>query len=516
MSARYVIQPVIVCLCVLSGLVGCGGGKTATAAPAANPDSSNPAPTLTSLNPASAPAGSAGITITATGQNFLSTSVIYWNSSPLPTSYTSSTKLTAQVATVDLQSAGNSMITVVNPSPGGGTSNALTFVVSASAQANAAGYEIKVHANDLAWDPVNQVIYLSLPSSDGPSGNTVQVLHPTTGALGASAFAGSEPNLLAVSKSSRYLYISLNGASEVQRMTLPGLGTDIAIPLGKSSLFGSYFAMNMQAGPASDGTVAVVRETPNTSPAEEGGVIIYDNGTARPNELCGWTPQPGCTTYPSGLYDSIQWNYDGTEMFALNNEDSSFDFYTIPVTSAGFGAQTDYPGLGRVYGDHIHYDDVTKYVYEDDGPVIDPITGVQIGTFDASGLMVPDGTLGTAFFLGQTAANAGGTTYTLESFDIQKFTPIQAVNIQNVIGIPTHLIRWGTNGLAFTTVTIGGSSSTLTGAVYILSGQFVNASGAALRTAVVPAHNVHRTWKPVHAIRQVSSAAQLSHSFRSE
>jgi hypothetical protein len=269
--------------------------------------------------------------------------------------------------------------------------------------------------------------------------------------------------------------------------------------------------MDLQAGPTSDGTVAVVRGTPGYSPEEQGGVLIYDDGTARPDELCGWTPQPGCTTYPSGLYDSIQWNSNGTEMFAANNEDTGFDFYTVPVTSAGFGSQTDYPGLISNFGDEIHYDATTNDIYEDTGAIIDPTSGAIVGTFDASGLMVPDGSLGTAFFLGQLNGDAGSSTYTLESFDIQHFTPIATMTINNVVGTPTHLIHWGSDGLAFTTSNFTGSSSAAAGAVYLISGPFV--SGSSSKTGSVPLENVRRTWKIPKLTISTPAPSQVTHSF---
>jgi hypothetical protein len=49
----------------------------------------------------------------------------------------------------------------------------------------------------------------------------------------------------------------------------------------------------------------------------------------------------------------------------------------------------------------------TKFVYSDDGHIVDPATGLPAGQFQASGLMVPDSTLNLAFFLGQTSATGG-------------------------------------------------------------------------------------------------------------
>lgn len=271
----------------------------------------------------------------------------------------------------------------------------------------------------------------------------------------------------------RLLYVSQDGASTVEVLTLPSLISAATINLGSSSTYGPYYAMDLQAAPNADSTVAIVLGTPGISPQEEGGVIIYDSGTARTNVICGWI-QTGCPNPSAYLMDSIRWKSDGSEMYAANYESSGFDFYTIPVTASGFGAPTDYPGDVPGYFYRIHYDAPTGYVYDDDGGVVNPSNGASVGTFSASGLMVPDGTMGTAFFLGQTQQQAGTTAYTIESFNIPTLAAVSTYTIFNVVGTPTHLIRWGTNGLAFTTIDT--TQSPAVGDVYLISGSFVSRS----------------------------------------
>ena len=493
-----------VCLLIL----GCGGtsnspsgGGTGSTTP---PPQNNPVPILTSINPASATAGSSGISITLTGTNFISSSVALWNGSSLFTSYTNSTTLTAQVSGADLQSPGTAKVTVSNPSPGGGTSGPVTFTIDPQP---AQGAQIlNILANDLAWDSVNQKIYLALPSKDGANGNSIQILDPTTATLGTSVFVGSEPNLLSVSANSKYLYVGLGGASKVQRVTLPSLAADISIDLGADKFDGPFYAMDLQAAPNSDTAVAVVRGTPGFSPEEEGGVVVYDDATGRPNVLCGWI-QNGCTSPTGpGLFDSIQWNATGDEMYAANYEDTGFDFYTIPVDASGFGKVTDYGGLVPGFFGHIHFDKTTGYVYDDDGTIIDPSAGTVVGTFNASGSMVPDGTLNRAFFLGQTQSDVGSGTYTLESFDMQHFTPIGTMTFKNVAGQPTHLIRWGTDGLAFTVWNTTDLNTNIAGQVYIVSGSFVDGVGS--NAVARPSENVHRTWNLGRELRRLADPSK--------
>jgi hypothetical protein len=90
----------------------------------------NPVPGINSLSPDSALAGSPAFTLTVNGSNFVSNSRVYWNSTKLATTFVSSVELTAHVPGSAIQTAGTASVTVVNPAPGGGTSNALLFYIN--------------------------------------------------------------------------------------------------------------------------------------------------------------------------------------------------------------------------------------------------------------------------------------------------------------------------------------------------------------------------------------------------
>jgi len=85
---------------------------------------------LASANVTSAWVGSGPITVTLTGTGFVAGAVTQWNGAVLPTSLVSSTQLTATISVANLSSPGTAAITVFNPSPGGGISRAVSFVVS--------------------------------------------------------------------------------------------------------------------------------------------------------------------------------------------------------------------------------------------------------------------------------------------------------------------------------------------------------------------------------------------------
>ncbi len=90
----------------------------------------NPAPKLTSVSPSSIAMGETAFGITLTGTGFVSSSVVSWNGSPRSTAFESTTELKATVLAGDIAAAGKARITVVNPTPGGGVSNAVTFTVT--------------------------------------------------------------------------------------------------------------------------------------------------------------------------------------------------------------------------------------------------------------------------------------------------------------------------------------------------------------------------------------------------
>jgi uncharacterized protein (TIGR03437 family) len=90
----------------------------------------NPAPTINSLAPNTAAVGTA-FTLTVTGSGFINASVVRWEGQNRPTTFVSDTVLRAQIPASDLTAAGSAEVTVVNPEPGGGTSNLARFTIIA-------------------------------------------------------------------------------------------------------------------------------------------------------------------------------------------------------------------------------------------------------------------------------------------------------------------------------------------------------------------------------------------------
>jgi hypothetical protein len=103
-----------------------GGGASSAATFTVN----NPAPTLASIAPSSATAAGGAFVLTATGTNFVPNCVVQWNGSNRATTFVSATQVTAAIPASDLANGGNVQVTVVNPTPAGGTTDPQTFTIN--------------------------------------------------------------------------------------------------------------------------------------------------------------------------------------------------------------------------------------------------------------------------------------------------------------------------------------------------------------------------------------------------
>jgi hypothetical protein len=105
------------------------GGGLSNAQTFTNSTLDNPTPAIPTLSPASMPAGSPGFTLTVDGAGFVFDSLVQWNGADRATTYVSETQLTVEITPNDVASAGSALVTVFNPAPGGGVSNAQILTI---------------------------------------------------------------------------------------------------------------------------------------------------------------------------------------------------------------------------------------------------------------------------------------------------------------------------------------------------------------------------------------------------
>jgi len=123
------MKPIGAMVWALLVLVSTGCGGSGGEQPA-QPPPPNPVPSISSLSPDNTTAGGAAFTLTVNGSNFISGSVVGWNGANRTTTLVSTTQLQAAIPASDIATAGPAQVTVFNPPPGGGPSNALSFTIN--------------------------------------------------------------------------------------------------------------------------------------------------------------------------------------------------------------------------------------------------------------------------------------------------------------------------------------------------------------------------------------------------
>lgn len=175
-----------------------GGGTSNAMNFTVSGSGANPVPSVNSLSPSGANVGGAGFTLGVDGLNFLASSVVQWNGSDRPTTFDSgSGVLTAQISADDIAATGTATVTVLNPAPGGGTSNTLTFTIATGA----------VHPNSVAVDPTGKFAYVA---NSGTNNVSMYAINGTTGALTliGRIDAGIGPASVAVDPSGKFVYVA--------------------------------------------------------------------------------------------------------------------------------------------------------------------------------------------------------------------------------------------------------------------------------------------------------------------
>jgi len=204
-------------------------------------------PTLTTISPASAVAGTGPVALTATGTNFTGTSVVQVNGVNLSTIFVSSTQLTATIPASLLATAGSLSITA--STPGGGASASRTFTVNnpvpsltslspATVVVGSGTFTLTVNGSNFVNGSLVQVngsnrsttfvsstqLTAAIPASDVASSGTVSITaaNPAPGGGASTAFTltinNPSPSLSTISP------VSVSAGSAAFTLTLTGSG----------------------------------------------------------------------------------------------------------------------------------------------------------------------------------------------------------------------------------------------------------------------------------------------------
>ncbi|HWG18483.1 MAG TPA: IPT/TIG domain-containing protein [Acidobacteriaceae bacterium] len=406
-----------------------------------------PAPTLATVSPGYGPINT-GVKVTLTGANFTTNTTVKLNGSQVTSTFVSSSSLTVLLPASSVAQPGNYAFTVSTPSPGGGTSGTQVYTAY-----------IPLVSNSMVYNPVDGLLYASIPGSVGPPmGNSIVSVDPATGAIGTPIFVGSEPDKLALTADGRYLWVGLDGASSVRKVDLVAktAGLQFSLPLTNKGIYAP--PAGPQALAALPGaTDSVIVALSNGSLSNNVGLAIFDSGVARPNSsntttiynnevLAIRTDATRQEIYAggSGTYDTF--NYNSTGLVKLNA------LTNISTASTG---EDEMQLLGGK-------------IYTDFGPIYDAEAGALLGTLyltgttAAQGATLADATLGKIFVLDTAPATGGvyASSTQIQIFNLSNYTSTGVtipINVSSTSGYPanypTRLTRWGANGLVLHTGT---------------------------------------------------------------
>src|SRR6267378_1081585 len=90
----------------------------------------NPVPSIMQTTPNSAAPAGAAFVLTVNGTGFVPGAAVMWNGTARTTTFLTGSQLTASILATDIATARTASITVLNPAPGGGTSNVAFFSIT--------------------------------------------------------------------------------------------------------------------------------------------------------------------------------------------------------------------------------------------------------------------------------------------------------------------------------------------------------------------------------------------------
>lgn len=295
--------------------------------------------------------------------------------------------------------------------------------------------KFSLSANDIVYNPVDQLIYATVPSASGGIGNSIAAINPTTGLVGQPVFVGSDPFKLGLSSDGKILYTTLLGAPVVRKYDITTKTPGIQFGLGSDSIHGPFYGDNLAVAPGNSDLVAASCYVPDILGGV--GVVLTNNGVVLPGSTFG---------------ESLA--FSGSHLYTFTHDTSEFGLRKLAVSSTtglsevnfvtnlvnGFGHRIAASG-GRIFGS--------------DGAVADADSVTLLGKFrrsDPGVWVAPDAANNRVYFLG--LHDFVQTSLIVTAYDATTFMQVGTLTLQNIISaneVPRTFIRYGSDGLAFTT-----------------------------------------------------------------
>lgn len=183
--------------------------------------------------------------------------------------------------------------------------------------------QLDLEHNELVYDEGRNLYYASIPSSVVGSGNSIATINPQTGAVTYSQAVGAEPKVMSISPGGQYLFVGLEGAGEVVKLSLPTFAEVARINLGADSFFGANYANSIAVSPTDPNVFAVSLKHKDVSPSHNGVILV--NGTTIASKKT--QSHTGSNHIAFGATSSV--------LYGINDESTEYGLREIAVATGG-------------------------------------------------------------------------------------------------------------------------------------------------------------------------------------
>jgi hypothetical protein len=335
----------------------------------------------------------------------------------------------------------------------------VTYIVDASPGIDFTAKSIPGQIAGMAWSAPNQRIYAVTPSYAASNPNSLLVINPLTASIETMLTFQSEadPNALSLSDDGQYAYVLLEVPNEVVRVLLSTLTIDQTIPVSSVAV-GSI--VGLAVAPGAPHTVAMTTYNNYTT------LSVYDDTVQRPQ------------TFSTGSLE-IQlfytWGANASTIYAYDDLVTNPTMYQLAASSNGLAVAQTVPGVALQQGNLESLQYNNGLVYSNTASTYNPLTNAVQAPFallssnpdgiSHAGSVTIDDTLNRAFIVTDDTPNQTPGEATIEGFSLSTLQPTWVTRSPTGMG---NLLRWGTNGLAFT------SGSVVAPNITLISGSIVS------------------------------------------
>jgi hypothetical protein len=323
--------------------------------------------------------------------------------------------------------------------------------------------QFQLSTNDIVYDPVGQMLYASVPSRFGSTGNTVMQINPKTLTVGSPIFVGSEPGKMSVSYDGKYLYVGLDGPKAVRRVDLNTQSAAIQFWLVNLETSGGAIRTIEGASPAAD--IDAVPGQSDSVAIPSHGPTIYRDGKKLPVDL---GPAGDDSIY------NLTFSSSPSILYGIN---LSGDFLKYAVDDNGVSLVKVTPSFELIKagnGTDIAFGG--GLIYTTNGLVIDPEVPKIVNTFSLPDFalidgLAPDPQTGRLYVLAVPYSCLDGCVK-IYAFNLKDMSFVDSIDVPGITGHPRSFIRWGSNGFAFRT-TDGGAYGGIHDQVFVIRSSLV-------------------------------------------